>query len=105
LIGNGDGCIDGEIQIGQRWAQQRPATPPPGVTHFEDSCISIAIVGHFDQALPTPTQLRRLSQLVTTLQSRLSIPSSRVVMIDQSSGPAGVGARFPTGQFRAQLLP
>ena len=60
VIGNGDGAIDGEIQIGQRWNQQQPATPPAGAQKIDPSCISICLVGDFDRTVPTPTQLRRL---------------------------------------------
>ncbi len=105
LIGNGDGCFDGEIQVGQRWAQQKSAIAPRGVTHLEDSCVSIAIVGDFDRGLPTAAQSRRLSQLIVALQSRLRIPGNRVVLIAQSPGQTGVGKHFPTREFREQILP
>lgn len=105
VIGNGDGCIDGEIQIGQRWNQQQPALPPMKGAMIDPSCVSISLVGDFDRTVPTSTQLRRLSQLVGTLQGRLGIPADHVLLLDQSNSPAGVGKYFPTGAFRAQLLP
>src|SRR5206468_2741653 len=60
VIGNGDGLLDGEIQLGQRWNQQQPALPPPGANKIDPACISICLVGDFDRTVPTPTQLRRL---------------------------------------------
>jgi hypothetical protein len=105
VIGNGDGCVDGEIQIGQRWNQQQSALPPIKGATIDPACISICLVGDFDRAVPTPTQLRRLTQLVGTLQGRLGVPADHVLLIDHPNSPAGTGKYFPSGAFRAQLLP
>lgn len=105
LIGNGNGLIDGEIQIGQRWNQQLAALPPiPGAT-IDASCVSISLVGDFDRTVPTPTQLHRLSQLVRTLQNRLGISADQVLLLDQPNSAAGSGKYFPNGAFRAELFP
>lgn len=103
LIGNGDGAIDGEIQIGQRWNQQERARPPVGAQFKDDTCVSICLVGDFDQTVPTPTQLRRLGQLVGALRDQLQIDGENVVLIDQPKSPAGIGRYFPVGAFRQQL--
>jgi hypothetical protein len=105
VIGNGDGAIDGEIQIGQRWSQQLSANPPAGARGINPACISICIVGDFDRAVPTPTQLRRTAQLVNALQGRLDIPAGQVLLMSQSGSAAGVGKYFPATAFREQLLP
>ena len=105
VIGNGDGAIDGEIQIGQRWNQQQPATPPAGANKIDPTCISICLVGDFDRTVPTPTQLRRLSQLVGTLQGKYGIKRESVLLIDLPNSPAGTGRYFPSTAFRQQLLP
>ena len=106
VIGNGDGCVDGEIQITQAWNRQDSiGTPPPGVSQIDPTCISICVVGDFDHSRPTPTQQRRLAQLVGTLQSKLHIPASHVLTIDQPSSPAGIGHSFPIDAFRSQILP
>jgi hypothetical protein len=105
VIGNGDGAIDGEIQIGQRWNQQLPANQPIGATGIDPACISICVVGDFDRGMPTPTQMRRLSQLVGTLQGRYHIPADRVLLLGQPNSPAGSGRYFPLTAFRDQLLP
>jgi N-acetyl-anhydromuramyl-L-alanine amidase AmpD len=104
LIGNGDGTIDGEIQIAQRWDAQMPATPPIGAASMDPTCISICLIGDFDQTRPTPTQMRRLTQLVNTLQARYRISADHV-MVAAASSPAGVGRHFPVPDFRQQLLP
>jgi hypothetical protein len=105
VIGNGDGCVDGEIQIGQRWNQQIAATPPAGAASIDPACISICVIGDFDRAVPTPTQLRHLAQLVDALQSQLHVAGQSVLLLDQPRSSAGAGRYFPVTAFRGQLLP
>lgn len=105
VIGNGDGAIDGEIQMGQRWNQQVSANPPAGATQIDPNCISICLVGDFDRAVPTATQLRRLTQLVNALQGRFDIPAGQVLLLNQANSVAGMGRYFPATAFREQLLP
>ena len=108
VIGNGDGCMDGEIQLTQRWNQQLAATAPAGASTVEPAwsqSISICVVGDFDRTVPTQVQLRRLTQLVSALQGQLHISSNDVLLIDQQRSPAGIGRYFPRTVFRDQLLP
>lgn len=105
LIGNGDGCADGELQLSQRWSHQQSAGRIAGLDSIDPACISITLVGDFDQARPTPTQMRRLTQLVTALQNRLHIPAERVWLVQSPQGAAGVGKYFEIPQLREQLLP
>src|SRR5687767_8175282 len=108
VIGNGDGCMDGEIQISQRWNQQLPAAPPAGANAVEPAwsqSISICVVGDFDSTVPTPTQIRRLTQLVNALQGQLHVDGSKVLLVQQPKSAAGIGRYFPTTAFRGQLLP
>ena len=100
VIGNGDGCIDGEIQIGQRWHQQEVAGVPPGTYSIRPDCISICVIGDFNQTRPTATQERRLVQLVSALQGRLGI-ARKSVWVD----PRTAGRYFPTAEFRSRILP
>lgn len=104
VIGNGEGCMDGAIQISQRWKQQLPPLAPPGAGQIDPRCISICLVGDFDRAVPTPVQMRRLTQLVGALQAELGVPSTNVLMVDQPGTPAGIGRYFPQAPFRQQLL-
>ena len=106
VIGNGDGSVDGEIQVTQRWNRQHSAAPPPGATAIDRDCISICLVGDYDRAVPSQTQLRRLAQLVGALQGRLHIGGRSVQVEDKAVGSAaGVGKYFPLTAFREQLLP
>jgi hypothetical protein len=104
VIGNGYDAVDGEIQIGQRWMQQKPATPPPGAAKIDAACISICLIGDFDRTVPTPTQLSQLARLVSTLQGRYQIKADQIVIDQQVASPAGIGKYFPATAFRGQLL-
>jgi len=105
VIGNGDGCQDGEIQITQRWTQQDTPGDIPGLPRTQPNFISICLVGDFDLARPTISQQRRLVQLVTALQRRLDIPRNNVTWFSEGPGIAGVGRNFPAVELHAQLVP
>jgi hypothetical protein len=105
VIGNGNGCIDGEIQIGQRWVSQLPAGRSPGIDKIDPNCVSICLIGDFNVTRPSPTQQVRLAQLVNTLQARLQIPRDRIIMLDGNSTRAGTGRQFPVADFKEKLLP
>lgn len=103
VIGNGEGALDGEIQIGQRWNHQLPGAPLGA--NVDPACISICVIGDLDRALPTNAQVQRLGQLVSKLQHKLNIPSQNVILATAPGSPAGIGQYFPTTAFRSQLLP
>ena len=105
VIGNGEGCADGEIQVGQRWTQQQAAGRTPGADWIRPDCISICLVGDFNQTRPTATQQRRLVQLVEALQDKLHIPAGNVKCYPDTKTAAGVGTYFPSREFYAQVLP
>jgi hypothetical protein len=104
VIGNGDGAVDGEIQVTARWNQQRSADPTPGYASVDPACISICMVGDFDKTAPTPTQLKRLEHLVQTLQEHCRIPAASVWLFECTDSPAGAGRYFPSSAFQGQLL-
>ncbi len=103
VVGNGNGAGDGEIQVGQRWNRQIPAAPPVAGSTIDPTCISICLVGDFDQTVPTATQLKRLTQLVSTLQSRLGISRNAVLVMTDHRTSAGSGKFFPMSAFKEQL--
>ncbi len=106
VIGNGDGCIDGEIQMTQIWnRQQSIAVPPRGAARMDPGSISICLVGDFDRTRPTPTQMRRLGQLVGALQEKLHIPAGGVQVFNLPATPAGIGRSFPLAMLRDEILP
>jgi len=104
VIGNGDGCVDGEVQMTQAWNHQEGIrTPPPGAK-LSSACVSICLVGDFSRTRPTAAQQRRLTQLVQALQARLHIPAEAVFTHAEVDSPAGIGHAFPAADFRQQLL-
>jgi hypothetical protein len=106
VIGNGDGCFDGEIEMTQRWNHQQSVTNrPDSLAQVDSDCISICVVGDFDRTVPTANQQRHLAQLVGTLQSRLGIGASGVKMYDVAGNTAGIGHAFPVAAFKSQILP
>ncbi|MEO6434738.1 MAG: peptidoglycan recognition family protein, partial [Tepidisphaeraceae bacterium] len=100
VIGNGDGCMDGEIQLTQRWNHQQTALPPAGANKIDPACISICLVGDFDRMIPTQPQLRRLALLIGTLQGQLHIGADAVLLVDTPRSAAGIGRYFPKSAFR-----
>jgi hypothetical protein len=104
VIGNGDGAVDGEIQVSQRWDEQQPAIPPVGSKQLSSDCISICLIGDFDHARPTALQLTRLNRLVAALQTRFQIDPSHVTVLSQPQNAAGIGRYFPAAAFREQLV-
>ena len=102
ITGPGDGA-DGEIRIDPRWNNQQSASPAGGA--MAANCITICLVGDFDQSAPTATQIRRAQQLIQTLQRRLRIPARNVIAYDRPNSPAGLGRRFPAPRLREALLP
>jgi hypothetical protein len=104
ILGNGNGCQDGEIQMSPRWDQQQSAAAPAGVDDISPDCISICVVGDFDKTMPTSTQLNRLTALVTTLQSQLRIAGDHIVILNQPGQSSGLGKYFPTTAFKSQIL-
>ena len=103
VIGNGNGCADGEIQIGRRWSQQLPSGLSDATR--ADS-ISICLVGDFNHGHPTATQEARLAQLVTALQRQFRISSEHVLLVTRrNAGIQGAGTNFPVAELHSQLLP
>jgi len=103
LITSPADASDGEIRIDPRWNDQQSATPSGG--SVAANCITICLIGDFDQSAPTATQLRRAQQLVQTLQRRLQIPARNVIAYDRPNSPAGLGRKFPVARLRDSLLP
>lgn len=104
VIGNGNGAVDGEVQVTERWNHQQAADPAPGFVNIDAKCVSICVVGDFDKTAPTPSQLRQLEHLVQTLQEHFRISASGVWLFDCADSPAGSGRYFPSSAFQGQLL-
>ncbi len=102
VIGNGTGSPDGAIEVGLSWSQQQP--PRLEGAQIGGNCISICLVGDFEQSQPTAKQIDRLRLLVDRLQREFRTPASRVLAYEQTSDYTGVGRLFPARSFRSGLL-
>jgi hypothetical protein len=93
VICNGEGGVDGELQVGQRWALQQDAQAPKG-TNLDPGGITICLIGDFDLERPTTAQRRRLEQLLTSLQDQLQIPPTAVWTLNHPNSTASIGRLF-----------
>jgi len=102
ITGAADGTA-GEIRIEPTWNSQQSAVPAGG--SVAASCITICLVGDFDQAAPSTAQVQATQQLIQSLQRRLHIPARNVMAFDRANSPAGLGRQFPVQRLRDSLLP
>jgi len=100
VIGNGTGSDDGQIEIAQRWINQKQGVHCRNArTHDVDEYgIGICMVGDFDQRQPTARQVAAAKALVAYLSQRYSIAPSRVTTHVQLAATPTVcpGKYFPT---------
>lgn len=100
VIGNGTGSDDGQIEIAQRWINQKQGVHCRNArTHDVDEYgIGICMVGDLDQQPPTPRQVAAAKALVTYLSQRYRIAPSRVTTHVQLAATPTVcpGKYFPT---------
>jgi hypothetical protein len=80
VIGNGSASNDGQIEIAQRWNNQkqgvhcRNARTP----EIDEYGIGICLVGDFEQEPPTPRQIAATQALIAFLSQRYKISQTRV---------------------------
>lgn len=115
VIGNGQGCEDGQVTVGYRWDRQlagahvaeggpaREGIPP--ASYFNEHAVAICLVGNGERRPFTERQWRELVGLVRQLQMELGIPGSVVYLHSQLSGVASPGRFFPADELKSQILP
>jgi N-acetyl-anhydromuramyl-L-alanine amidase AmpD len=91
VIGNGSGSPDGQIEIAERWSDQKGGAhcrngKNPDVNEYG---IGICLIGNFDDAPPTARQIEASRALVSYLSDRYHISSDRI-------GPHSLLANGPT---------
>ena len=94
LIGNGHGMKDGEIAATFRWKEQADGAHA-GNAQYNTQGIGICLVGNFEDAPPTPSQLKSLRDLMTSLRTQYRIEATGIVRhtdVKQTSCP---GQHFP----------
>lgn len=107
VIGNGTETRDGQIEIGSRWTRQNQGIDGAhaGVDEFNKHGIGVCLVGDFDRAHPSPTQLAALKNLVNHLMKKYGIGKDgirphRSVKSGHTECP---GKAFPFEQFIRSL--
>jgi len=80
VIGNGTGSGDGQIEVAQRWTNQKQGVHSRNArTHEVDEYgIGICLVGDFDQQPPSPRQIAAAQALIAYLSQRYKVPQGRV---------------------------
>jgi N-acetyl-anhydromuramyl-L-alanine amidase AmpD len=75
VIGNGTGSRDGQIEVSQRWINQKQGAHTRNArTHDADEYgIGICLVGDFDQQPPSAKQLAATKALIDYLNKRYNI--------------------------------
>jgi hypothetical protein len=100
VIGNGTDSPDGQIELAERWLNQKHGVhcrngKTPEVNEYG---IGICLVGNFDHSEPTPKQVAAARALVAYLGDRYKIPSDRIGTHDRfADGPTACpGKNFPS---------
>lgn len=103
VIGNGSGLDDGELHVGARWLNQVAGAHTTGknADWYNTNALGVCLVGDGERRPFTPTQMRRLTQLVTSLCQELNIPTDHVYLQSQLAASPSPGRYFPEASFRA----
>jgi N-acetyl-anhydromuramyl-L-alanine amidase AmpD len=80
VIGNGSGSSDGQIEVAQRWNNQKAGAHCRNArtNDADEYGIGIVLVGDFDQQPPTPRQIAAAQTLVAYLSQRYKIAPTGV---------------------------
>jgi N-acetyl-anhydromuramyl-L-alanine amidase AmpD len=80
VIGNGTGSGDGQIEVAQRWTNQKQGVHCRNArTHEVDEYgIGICLVGDLDRRPPTPRQIAAAQALIAHLSQRYAIAQGRI---------------------------
>lgn len=105
VIGNGSGQGDGELHVGYRWLMQAPGAHAAGPDQdvYNRRYIGICLIGDGDRRPFTEAQMRRLVELVRSLQEELDLPSHAVLLARDTSATTSPGRFFPESTIRGSL--
>jgi hypothetical protein len=105
VIGNGTGSEDGQIEVAQRWVNQKHGVHCRNAKNSEidEYGIGICFVGDLDKEPPTPRQVAAARALVAYLRSRYAIDPARVETHAHLAATPTVcpGKFFPITKFAA----
>ena len=108
VIGNGTDSKDGQVEVTYRWRYQKVGAHCGGTPNnwANKEGVGICLVGDFNRTTPTRAQLQSLVKLVSFLQDRFNIQTSRIY--GHGSTPGGhttdcPGKRFPMAELKSSL--
>jgi hypothetical protein len=103
VIGNGNGCADGAVEIGPRWFKQKWGAHCGGTPNneYNEFGIGICLVGDFRQHMPTDGQLAAVLRLTRYLTKRYHIPPERIIGHRQAPGAS---TECPGDRLQAYVL-
>ncbi len=105
VIGNGNGSADGQIEVAQRWTNQKQGVHCRNArTHDVDEYgIGICLVGDLDKQAPTPRQIAAAKALIAHLSKRYDIAQARVQTHAHLAATKTVcpGRHFPNAEILA----
>jgi hypothetical protein len=80
VIGNGTGSGDGEIQVAQRWINQKNGVHCRNAKNpdVDEYGIGICLIGDFEQNQPTPRQIAATRALISYLSGRYHIAEPKI---------------------------
>ncbi len=102
LIGNGHGMKDGEVTSTFRWLDQSDGAHA-GNSQYNSQGIGICLVGNFEDAPPTPAQLKSLRELMVTLRADCRIGYDGIVRHTDIKQTACPGKQFPWDTLLSSL--
>jgi N-acetylmuramoyl-L-alanine amidase len=107
VIDNGTGGPDGLVEVGWRWKQQREGahTRVTGdySNYWNEHAIGICLIGNFEFQKPTDAQYKSLARLVSFLQKRYNIPTSKIKGHGDVDATRCPGRNFAMTKLKAQL--
>jgi len=103
VIGNGTGSGDGQIEVAQRWINQKHGVHCRNAKNadIDEYSIGICFIGDLDKEPPTPRQLAAAKVLLAYLSARYEIPRGR---IDTHAHLAATPTVCPGKRFPADVL-
>jgi N-acetyl-anhydromuramyl-L-alanine amidase AmpD len=107
VIGNGTGSGDGQIEVAQRWINQKHGVHCRNAKNadIDEYSIGICFIGDLDKEPPTPRQLAAAKVLLAYLSTRYEIPRGRIETHAHLAATPTVcpGKRFPTELLQGSI--
>jgi hypothetical protein len=107
VIDSGNGAPDGAVEVGWRWKEQREGahTRVTGdySNFWNEHTIGICLIGNFELQSPSAAQYRSLAKLVSFLQDRYNIPTSKIKKHSDVDATRCPGRNFSMYQLKGML--